>query len=106
VDDDRNRFEIVLACHSYHAEEVGKNVSALSLLCLLPSYAPHMDATLHFTYDDLGPALFLASFIALCFLSLRRDKISIQIASKGVATKSLHESRLAEASPRHSSRAE
>ena len=49
-----NRFEIILACHSYGAEEIGENVSALSIF----SHAPDIDVALHFKYDDCGPALF------------------------------------------------
>jgi hypothetical protein len=63
MDDDCDRFEIVLACHSHRAEEVGENVSACSLL----SYEPDIAAALHFTYDDCTAALFRSDFIALCF---------------------------------------
>ncbi len=63
MNDDCDRFEIVLTCHSHRAEEVGENVSARSLL----SCGPDIAAALHFTYDDCQPGLFRTDFIALCF---------------------------------------
>jgi hypothetical protein len=63
MDDDGDRFEIVLACRSHRAEEVGENVSARSLLFDWPDIA----AALHFTFDDCAPTLFRTGFIASVF---------------------------------------
>jgi hypothetical protein len=71
MDDDRDRFEVVLACRSHRVEEVGENVSARSLLFDWPDIA----AALHFIYDERGPALFR-----------RRDNIRTQIANRRVVS--------------------
>jgi hypothetical protein len=71
MNNDRDRFEIVLACRSHRAEEVGENVSARSLLF----YWPDIAAALHFIYDERGPALFR-----------RRDNIRTRIANRRVVS--------------------